>query len=291
MYQCRFCEKSFQSIYARNAHENKHNITQLITKDFLINKYVLKKMTMKEIADNTKFTEWQVWKALKIYGLTRSTSESLKIRGTLKGKNHPMYGTDGGFYGKSHTDKTKKKMSLSRKNWLNNPNNKNEIMLMYKKSKATRKGKLQGKTNPNWKGGHYKECEICGKKFWVVPAREDKKCCSFKCAMEYVKLTGKLKLENNPNWHDGISFEEYPYQYKLMKPIILERDDYECKLCGSKRRVSVHHIDYNKKNNTQNNLIVLCTKCNSKVNFNREFWMFKLKELVANTIQLSTCKR
>jgi len=34
----------------------------------------------------------------------------------------------------------------------------------------------------------------------------------------------------------------------------------------------IHHIDYNKLNCQSNNLICLCKKCNSKVNFNRDYW-------------------
>jgi len=39
-----------------------------------------------------------------------------------------------------------------------------------------------GKENPNWKGGEYKECKVCGKKFWVIPSRlETAKYCSHEC--------------------------------------------------------------------------------------------------------------
>ena len=36
--------------------------------------------------------------------------------------------------------------------------------------------------------------------------------------------------------------------------------------------VCVHHIDYDKTNNIENNMICLCISCNIKANYNREFW-------------------
>ena len=37
-----------------------------------------------------------------------------------------------------------------------------------------------------------------------------------------------------------------------------------------KKILAIHHIDYNKKNNKEENLITLCRSCNVKVNFNRK---------------------
>jgi len=87
-----------------------------------------------------------------------------------------------------------------------------------------------------------------------------------------VKILGK----NNPNWKGGISTEPYCSIFKMpLKERIREKYGRRCFLCGVKengRKLSVHHIDYNKKHCTPDNLIPLCVSCNSKVNFNREFW-------------------
>ena len=40
----------------------------------------------------------------------------------------------------------------------------------------------------------------------------------------------------------------------------------------SKKGKSVHHIDYNKQNCKENNLITLCLQCNNRVNSNRNYW-------------------
>jgi len=78
--------------------------------------------------------------------------------------------------------------------------------------------------------------------------------------------------EKAPNWKGGISFEPYSVDWKeTLKRSIRERDYYICQLCKEYGNV-VHHIDYNKQNCNPNNLICLCFRCNSKVNFKREYW-------------------
>ena len=39
-----------------------------------------------------------------------------------------------------------------------------------------------------------------------------------------------------------------------------------------KRKLDVHHIDYNKQNCKENNLISLCQNCHITTNGNRDFW-------------------
>lgn len=94
----------------------------------------------------------------------------------------------------------------------------------------------------------------------------------------------------NPNWKGGISFEPYASEWtNKLKEQIRKRDNYKCQLCYKtqkeefkdiNRKLSIHHIDYNKKNCKDNNLITLCNKCNSKVNFNRKWWKFIFKLII-----------
>ena len=50
-----------------------------------------------------------------------------------------------------------------------------------------------------------------------------------------------------------------------------------CKICKknekeNKEKLTVHHIDYNKKNSKKSNLVALCRSCHTKTGFNREYW-------------------
>ena len=66
-------------------------------------------------------------------------------------------------------------------------------------------------------------------------------------------------------------FNKYPDEYWKIRYKILKRDNHICQLCKEEGN-EVHHIDYNKQNNEQYNLITLCRKCNMKVNQNRIQW-------------------
>lgn len=53
---------------------------------------------------------------------------------------------------------------------------------------------------------------------------------------------------------------------------ILERDDYQCQICGknisAKNMACIHHKDENKTNNIMKNLISLCKSCHPKAHYN-----------------------
>ena len=90
---------------------------------------------------------------------------------------------------------------------------------------------------------------------------------------------GLFKMEKNPNWKGGISFEKYPKAFKDIRESIRARDKHECQICNSQKnteRLCVHHIDYNKKNICPNNLISLCRSCHVKTNTKREYWTWQL---------------
>ena len=79
--------------------------------------------------------------------------------------------------------------------------------------------------------------------------------------------------EKHWNWQGGISFEPYSIKFdKKLKRQIRERDNYTDQLTGQYGN-TVHHIDYDKKNNCSSNLITLSRSSNVKVNYNRKYWM------------------
>jgi len=79
----------------------------------------------------------------------------------------------------------------------------------------------------------------------------------------------------HPNWQGGKSFEPYceAWKDKEYKQDIRNRDDNKClnPYCNSsnKNDLTIHHIDYNKKNCKPSNLITVCRSCNSKANKDR----------------------
>ena len=87
---------------------------------------------------------------------------------------------------------------------------------------------------------------------------------------------------NNHAWQDGRSFEPYSKEFnKQLKERIRRRDNYTCQFCERTefenwrkygRNLSTHHIDYDKKNSDEQNLISLCDVCHPATYFDREFW-------------------
>lgn len=92
---------------------------------------------------------------------------------------------------------------------------------------------------------------------------------------QYNKLCENTpKKENHPNWNGGTSYLPYDenFDYKL-KNKIKDLDNFICCVCGKKtQKLSIHHIDYDKLNSVEDNLVSLCYSCHSKTNYGREKW-------------------
>jgi hypothetical protein len=113
--------------------------------------------------------------------------------------------------------------------------------------------------------------------------------------MCYARLKGGKKcptcvIEENSgcghhNWKGGISKEPYCQKWtKKFRKSIKKRDGYKCMnpYCDSKdpEDLTIHHIDYNKKNCRHQNLITACRSCNGKANYNREWHEFWYKAIM-----------
>ncbi len=99
----------------------------------------------------------------------------------------------------------------------------------------------------------------------------------------------RMKGKNNPNWQNGISKLPYAFDFTSeLKNSIRTRDNFECQLCNKKqkelngyhKKLTIHHIDYNKQNCKEDNLITLCKECNSTANFNRDYWYAYFKYIL-----------
>jgi hypothetical protein len=93
--------------------------------------------------------------------------------------------------------------------------------------------------------------------------------------------------ENNSRWNPNR--EEVLKGYSLkwtteLKDYIRQRDSFICQLCGITeedlkernnkyvKHLRVHHIDYDKENCEEVNLVALCNSCNCRVNNKRTHW-------------------
>jgi len=223
-------------------------------------------------------------------------------------------------FGESRKIKIIKKCLYCNKTFIIPPyKNKNGIR-KYCSANCFQKDEI-GKNNPNWKGKIKKKCLVCDKEFEVFVCRKNiSKFCSHKCYWKSrigkptwnkdkkcPQLSKSLKGhipwnkgikcpqiskshigEKNPAWKGGKSFEPYSSKFnELFKYYIREKFNNICQLCGKTekeegRNIALHHIDYNKKNNKENNFILLCASCNARVNANRDYWTKYFKELLTN---------
>ena len=90
----------------------------------------------------------------------------------------------------------------------------------------------------------------------------------------------------NPNWRGGLSFGTYccSWSDREYKESIKERDGYKCQnpdCWRTSNTICIHHIDYDKMNCRPDNLIAVCSSCNSRANFDRQFWQEHYEEIVS----------
>ena len=137
---------------------------------------------------------------------------------------------------------------------------------------------IKGKNHPNFKQGKTLIeyfCIICNKKISINSALYGNHKCTF--------CENKTRIGNlSNNWQGGITKNPYSLEFtEELKEQIRKRDNYECQNCGMTeeehlivrgRILDVHHIDYDKMNCEENNLISLCNQCNLRANFNRDYW-------------------
>jgi len=91
----------------------------------------------------------------------------------------------------------------------------------------------------------------------------------------------KLSKDKNPNWRGGVSYGLYCEKFnKKFREYIRNKYNRTCILCDkkeqdNKRKLNVHHIDYNKNsicNGKEWPFIPLCTICHTKTNHYRYKW-------------------
>ena len=131
----------------------------------------------------------------------------------------------------------------------------------------------------------------CGQKS-KYKLKNGKYCCSSNHSTcpkirERNSLMNRIKQagENNANWKGGLNKLPYSPKWTIgLRRRIEERDNYSCinyKDCrGNSKFTTVHHIDYNKMNCEEINLVTLCNSCNCRANYDREKWELFYKEII-----------
>lgn len=107
-----------------------------------------------------------------------------------------------------------------------------------------------------------------------------------------INISKAKKGENNPSYIDGTARSPYCREFnEILKFRIRQRDNHVCQICNNddkrlNRNLCIHHIDYNKENCKENNLISLCTSCHTKTNgtkeFDRSYWFAYCTYLMEN---------
>lgn len=153
----------------------------------------------------------------------------------------------------------------------------------------SRIGKYIGNKSPVYSRVE-RTCPICGTVFTVKKSQNKRSvdiCCCREHAIIWSSISGKFNGHNNPMygksgelcpaWNGGKSFEPYSPEFtKSLKSKIKKNFNNCCQICGeyyNSNELDIHHADYNKLNNNEDNLFPLCKKCHGKTLWNRNCWV------------------
>ena len=224
--------------------------------------------------------------SLKLIGRKLPKSTCLKMSISRLGNKNPK-----GMLGKHHTQKIKNIIGSSCRgnksyNWQGGKPHCGECgkEVNYGKHLCKKCSGIlrRGKSSYNWKGGISKphKCISCS----TYISGSSKRC--RKCYGKYrsEKYVGK----HNPAWNGGSSFGQYAIEFNdKCKESSRIRYGRICQYpgCGKTeedngRKLDVHHIDYNKQNCSEDNLIPLCKKHHMKTSGKREYHIKLFKEIV-----------
>lgn len=142
---------------------------------------------------------------------------------------------------------------------------------------------------------YFVKCQSCGELFKTVPTSSKQKTCSRKCAMDLIRSrrkTGECEICKTPIFHTpkrtrrfcsnkckGIILKELgkkisearsnwgQWKNKKSAKQWFVKNYTGCQKCGFNRVLEIlelHHIDRNGRNNTRENLMLLCPNCHSE---------------------------
>jgi len=155
----------------------------------------------------------------------------------LRGEKNP-------FYGRKHTEKSKRRMSETHKGIKHSEETKRKMSIAHKGKKYSEEFKIKmseinkGENNPFW-GKHLPE-EHKRKISESLKGRT--------LTEKHIrKMSEVRKGEKSPEWKGGITpinkRIRHSLEYKFWRRAVFERDDYTCKVCGKRGcRLNAHHV-------------------------------------------------
>jgi 5-methylcytosine-specific restriction endonuclease McrA len=146
----------------------------------------------------------------------------------------------------------------------------------------SKRGEFKGENNPNY-GNRYTHTEETKQKVGMSLIGHKRNLGKKHSEETKKKLSKQRSGEGNPRYIDGRTKLKYPKEFnKELQLSIIERDGGACQHCGltnekhkelyKNKKLTIHHLDYNKFNSRKDNLIALCIRCNVKANKDREYW-------------------
>jgi len=207
-----------------------------------------KELSRKQILRNQKFC------SIKCFGIW--------FRGKKAGEKNP-------FYGKKHSEATKKKIGDANRN--RSPPIKGHT---YEEFFGEEKAKELKKNHSLAMKGRTVSDETKEK-----ISKSIKEKCGDKIRERNKKMRGPL----HPNWNGGSSRLPYSWEFRTIRKKIIERDNATCQVCHKKLSdefCQIHHINYLKNDDREENLILLCPSCHAKTNYNRDMWIPYFKKIM-----------
>jgi endogenous inhibitor of DNA gyrase (YacG/DUF329 family) len=114
-------------------------------------------------------------------------------------------------------------------------------------------------------------CLYCGKDIYELKKRSgSRKYCSTKCKIS------ALAENRRQRYKDKRVFGKWT-DYKELKKYLINKHK-SCQKCGWRDEIGVlegHHIDENRKNNKEENLLLLCPNCHSIEHYKNKTGQFK----------------